>query len=79
MLCIIAIPGMRHINNTYYNFSVPCAEGTYYSNTDYDCVPCDYGYYQDEQDQSECKPCPGDKSTYITGAVSEEQCKGKLT
>jgi len=54
---------------------VNCPPGTYSNGTD--CVPCLQGEYQDEEGQTECKPCPADKTTSFPGATNLTDCEGK--
>ena len=51
---------------------VPCEPGTY---TDGDvCSPCPEGQYQDEYDQTECKPCVDGKLS----STARTTCAGKI-
>ncbi|KAK2159046.1 hypothetical protein NP493_1752g00003 [Ridgeia piscesae] len=52
-----------------------CSVGQYYDLTTSRCQPCVKGFYQDEEAQFTCKPCPVTKSTDGTGSTSQAQCK----
>ncbi|KAK2180165.1 hypothetical protein NP493_454g00003 [Ridgeia piscesae] len=51
-----------------------CSVGQYYDLTTSRCQPCVKGFYQDEEAQFTCKPCPVTKSTDGTGSISQAQC-----
>ena len=38
------------------------------------CVPCQYGFYQDEKWSLDCKPCPQFQIASILAATSENDC-----
>ena len=59
--------------------SEKCSVGQYYDLTTSRCQPCVKGFYQDEEAQFTCKPCPVTKSTDGTGSTSQAQCKGDCT
>ena len=40
------------------------------------CEPCEEGFYQDEQGQTSCKPCPLGQTTHIAGVMSLAECTG---
>ena len=41
------------------------------------CSPCPFNTYQDIAGSGQCKPCPVNHITFITGAISVDQCTGK--
>ena len=41
------------------------------------CSPCPFNTYQDTVGYGQCKPCPVNHITFITGAISVDQCTGK--
>ncbi|KAI0213908.1 hypothetical protein LSAT2_001007 [Lamellibrachia satsuma] len=53
-----------------------CPMGNPYDHTTSRCQPCERGFYQDEEAQFVCKPCPVTKSTAGTGSTSQSQCIG---
>lgn len=48
-----------------------CAPGTYLNGTVNVCVECGKGFYQPEQQQTFCVPCPPNHSTKTNAAVSQ--------
>ncbi|XP_072179387.1 complement receptor type 1-like [Diadema setosum] len=42
-----------------------------------ECLPCEKGTYQDQQAQTECKPCGDGRGTIEEGARSSSQCVGE--
>lgn len=63
------------------NNCVDCAPGSYYDRSSRECVLCDFGSYQNEFGQIECKLCPeiaGQPSvTKTKGSTTIESCKEK--
>ncbi|KAK2171567.1 hypothetical protein NP493_1041g00014 [Ridgeia piscesae] len=55
--------------------SEKCRVGAWYDHTTSRCQPCAKGFYQDEEAQFICKPCPVTKTTDSTGSTSQAQCK----
>ncbi|XP_055635764.1 uncharacterized protein LOC129775276 isoform X1 [Toxorhynchites rutilus septentrionalis] len=51
-----------------------CAPGTYLNGTVNYCVECGKGYYQPEQQQTFCIPCPPNHSTKTNTATSKSEC-----
>lgn len=56
-------------------WTVACSRGTR-SNDDV-CVKCPYGFYQDEPQQTSCKPCPDGYTTPGAGSKSRQECSGQ--
>ncbi|XP_067686009.1 sushi, von Willebrand factor type A, EGF and pentraxin domain-containing protein 1-like [Haliotis asinina] len=54
-------------------FCVKCAPGTFFSAKM--CHSCSQGFYQDQEGQMDCKPCPGFSTTSLIGASSQASCK----
>ena len=57
-------------------FSEICGVGNYYSIAAGRCIPCEVGYFQDEEGQFFCKFCERGQTTSDPGAVSRSQCQG---
>ena len=41
------------------------------------CTPCNAGFYQPEEQQTECLPCPPNTSTKRSGAVTKDECTNR--
>jgi len=54
-----------------------CSPGNYLNASINACTKCNTGFYQPEQQQTECLPCPPNTSTKRTGAVAKEECTNK--
>lgn len=65
-------------STTSKDCSLPiCLTGNYLNATTNKCVPCGQGFYQDEQQQTECIRCPPDTSTKSLGSKSKKDCTNK--
>ena len=51
-----------------------CVPGQHLSATTNECVECELGYYQPEEQQTECLPCPTDTTTNRRGATDAQEC-----
>ncbi|NWX21348.1 THYG protein, partial [Aegotheles bennettii] len=51
---------------------VVCPLGTHFQNDE--CIPCPFGYYQDQTGRSSCIKCPVGKTTNSYGAFSADYC-----
>ncbi|XP_070186674.1 uncharacterized protein [Littorina saxatilis] len=51
-----------------------CDPGSFYSQENDACTPCPQGFYQNISGLFYCSPCPVDKTTRQTGAISEDVC-----
>lgn len=59
--------------------SVGCAKGHYIDRTKKICRKCQPNFYQDEESQTSCKPCPQNpQNAGVYGAASEEECSGNF-
>ena len=56
-----------------------CVAGMYLNATTNSCTACPRGYYQDEEQQTECKECPPDTSTKDEAATSSAECTNRYT
>ena len=57
-----------------------CSVGTFYKSSIEDCVRCPPGTYQDQEGQTDCKPCPHNKvGVGPVGATNSSQCTSKST
>ncbi|XP_075867325.1 signal peptide, CUB and EGF-like domain-containing protein 1 isoform X1 [Nelusetta ayraudi] len=56
---------------------VSCAEGTFYSGEQEQCVQCPSGTYQDVVGQLSCEPCPSTEAQGVAGAKNVSQCGGQ--
>ncbi|XP_017574246.1 sushi, von Willebrand factor type A, EGF and pentraxin domain-containing protein 1 isoform X1 [Pygocentrus nattereri] len=56
---------------------VQCPVGTYFSVEYAECESCWRGSYQDEEGQTECKPCPDGYSTPYLHSRSVAECKAQ--
>ena len=54
-----------------------CVAGMYLNATTNSCTACPRGYYQDEEQQTECKECPPDTSTKDEAATSSAECTNR--
>ena len=54
-----------------------CAPGHYLNASINACTECLTGFYQPEQQQTECLPCPPNTSTKRAGAVAKEECTNR--
>ncbi|KAK3102731.1 hypothetical protein FSP39_013507, partial [Pinctada imbricata] len=52
-----------------------CAEGSYLSSGENQCIQCPRSTYQPDDGQEECLPCPYGKTTDTVGASSVSSCK----
>lgn len=57
---------------------VACPTGHYFHQSSGECVECERRFYQDEQAQSQCKPCVDGTFTREQGARSAADCEGLL-
>jgi hypothetical protein len=63
---------------SYSDCSLPiCAAGQYLNATVNACTECNPGFYQPEEQQTECRPCPPNTSTKRAGAVSKDECTNR--
>jgi len=63
---------------SYSDCSLPiCAAGQYLNATINACTECNPGFYQPEEQQTECRPCPPNTSTKRAGAVSKDECTNR--
>ncbi|XP_071103521.1 sushi, von Willebrand factor type A, EGF and pentraxin domain-containing protein 1-like [Haliotis cracherodii] len=53
-------------------FCLKCPAGTYF--TDGRCESCPLGFYQDVRGQSECKACPGFRTSLEVGITEQSMC-----
>ncbi|XP_077984887.1 uncharacterized protein LOC144439473 [Glandiceps talaboti] len=71
----VCAPGAVEVENGY---CVPCGIGTFFTWlaewSDPRCYACLEGYYQDEQGQEQCKPCPDGMTSHGRGATSISDC-----
>ena len=51
-----------------------CLPGQHLSASTNECVECELGYYQPEEQQTECLPCPTDTTTNRRGATDAQEC-----
>ncbi len=57
-----------------------CGQGTFLfqsSDTDFECIPCPVGTYQNQEGQSSCINCPHEMVTYGKGASNITECFGE--
>ncbi|XP_071830410.1 signal peptide, CUB and EGF-like domain-containing protein 3 isoform X3 [Apostichopus japonicus] len=67
-------PGHVMMNNK----CVACSVGTYYEPTLDRCIACKANYYQEEEGQEECLPCPQSELNFDNvGAASIDECGGQ--
>ena len=61
-------------------FAVPCSAGTFFNNSGPKprCDPCPLGYYQDENEQADCKACPNGTFTIARGSKEPGECRGMV-
>ena len=67
---------MNAFSYVVFYLSELCTAGEYM--LDGVCEPCEAGFYQDEEGQTSCKPCPLGQSTQDSGASSERFCTGEI-
>ncbi|XP_030845903.1 sushi, von Willebrand factor type A, EGF and pentraxin domain-containing protein 1 [Strongylocentrotus purpuratus] len=58
---------------------IACPTGHYFHQSSGECVECERGFYQDEQAQSQCKPCVDGTFTREWGARSTADCEVQCT
>ena len=54
-----------------------CVTGQYLDAKTNVCTNCERGFYQPEEQQTECLPCPADTSTKREGATDREECTNR--
>ena len=76
-ICIFEF--ITYLCTSFISLSVEvCPVGTFSSMIHSEsCIPCDLGYYQDQEGQTKCKPCPATTNTTVTAAPSISYCKGQ--
>merc|ERR1712088_499069 len=63
---------------SYSDCSLPiCAAGQYLNATVNACTECNPGFYQPEEQQTECRPCPPNTSTKKEGATEKSDCTNR--
>ncbi|XP_030845748.1 sushi, von Willebrand factor type A, EGF and pentraxin domain-containing protein 1-like [Strongylocentrotus purpuratus] len=65
-----------HYLNKDLQTCVPCPAGYYLDVTSEICTPCEQGFFQDDQAQTDCKPCKNGTSTRNQGATHSDHCEG---
>eukprot|EP00057_Strongylocentrotus_purpuratus_P005129 XP_003730284.1 PREDICTED: sushi, von Willebrand factor type A, EGF and pentraxin domain-containing protein 1 [Strongylocentrotus purpuratus] len=64
-----------HYLNKDLQTCVPCPAGYYLDVASEICTPCNQGFFQDDQAQTDCKPCKNGTSTRNQGATHSNQCE----
>merc|ERR1712107_953620 len=54
-----------------------CLSGQYLNATTNACTPCAIGFYQPDDQQTECLPCPADTTTKREGATDKDECTNR--
>ncbi|KAK5649547.1 hypothetical protein RI129_000576 [Pyrocoelia pectoralis] len=62
-------------SSTIEECSLPvCAPGHYLNGTLNNCIPCKKGWYQPNSQQTQCLPCPPNRSTKGIASTSKDEC-----
>merc|ERR1712045_662095 len=54
-----------------------CLAGQYLDAVTNECTLCGLGFYQPDDQQTECLPCPADTTTKREGATDKEECSNR--
>ena len=54
-----------------------CLAGEYLDAVTNECTLCALGFYQPDDQQTECLPCPSDTTTKRQGATDKEECSNR--
>merc|ERR1719444_550058 len=54
-----------------------CLAGQYLDAVTNECTLCGLGFYQPDDQQTECLPCPADTTTKREGATAKEECSNR--
>ena len=57
--------------------AVQCGAGTQFNSTSRYCMPCPFGYYQNETGASSCSMCPDGKTTLAEMTQTVDDCIGE--